>query len=427
MKTEVLQDALELIRDDYILDAHGGPAVRKKTWLRWGALAACVCLIALATALPKLLASTSAPEPVPPVSDPGSGSADGTVVFNRVTSDADTDVGIDTERKMALCVFAEPLTEEEWAVIVPAGLPAEVESATARYFGWPGGTLEGVYLPLVVPESGDRLELYICPEGRQPFFDEISLPEDAVPTDIRGMTEVTFYEARDTIWTSFPWAGVQYYLTASAAKPEKLENLKEDFCSVVIGLVLSTTSPDLGRLQFHPEQHVFQERELTTKEARTDPDFGAYYPASKPEGLVCESVSRLQNSDYGIDSLTAFWNGGYDYLTWSIRPINEYDARRIVSPGERERYDLSFYSVPLAESVPEQYRETVYDPVFRSGELTEEMVRSRCVSAEEIGEGREAPWISFDVLFDEGVIVEITAKGVDPAWIWAQLNDLQQG
>ena len=45
MKTEMLQDALGQIRDDYILDAHGGPAVRKKpgsAGARW--LPACAFL-----------------------------------------------------------------------------------------------------------------------------------------------------------------------------------------------------------------------------------------------------------------------------------------------------------------------------------------------------------------------------------------------
>ena len=60
MKTEVLQDALELIRDDYILDAHAGPAVRKKPWLRWGALAACLCILA-AVAAPRLLHKAPTP------------------------------------------------------------------------------------------------------------------------------------------------------------------------------------------------------------------------------------------------------------------------------------------------------------------------------------------------------------------------------
>lgn len=436
MTAETLQDALGDIREDYILDAHGGPAVRKNPWLRWGVLAACVCIIAAAVLAHGLwehnpLAPVPDPAPNTGPDEPGSNTTidldpepvgpqqDFTVTFNQVPDNGvDIDVGIGTEAKMAFCMFTEPLTEEERAAIVPDALPAEVEGAAAEYVGWPDGVLKWVYLPLVRPESGNRLDLYICPEGQQPIFDEIILPQDVRPTNIRGMTEVVFYQGGDTIWTSFPWGGVEYYLTASKI-PEKLDDLKEDFYNLVVSLVMSTTSPDLGRLSFHQERHVFQERTLTLEEARLDPDFGAYLPAGEPEGLVRETIQRLQNSDHSINTLTAFWNSGYDYLTWSIRPMSEYDKRQIVAPEERERYDLTLYSIPLAESVPEKYRETVINPIFRSEELTEEMVRSRCVSGDG-GEGRVAPSLDFSVAFGD-IVVDITAKNVSPEWIYAQL------
>lgn len=438
MKTDKLQDALGEIRDDYVLEAHAGHAAGKKTWLRWSALAACLCIAALAVIGPMLWgdqppAPVPMPEPPPntgpdepghnttidPDPEPVGPQEDFTVTFNRVPDSVEIDVGIDAERKMMPCMFVEPLSEEEWAAIVPDALPAEVESAAAEYFGWPDGTLKWVYLSLVRMESGNRLHLYICPEGQQPIFDEIFMPEEITPTNIRGTMDVVLYECRDTIWTTFPWAGVEYYLTASGS-PEKMDGLKEDFYNMVVSLAFSVTKPDLDRLEFHPERHVFQDKQLTMEEAQLDPDFGTFFPRTAPKGLGDGEISRLQNSDLGLDYLHGSWSVGYDYLTWAIRPAKlDNAADRIVSPEEREKYDLRLYTVPLYESVPKEYRTTVFDPVFRAEELTEDMVCARCAESD-----GDAPWIRFSVLFGDAV-VDITAKGVTPEEIYSMLDALR--
>lgn len=62
MNAEQLLDAIGEVRDDFLAQADAAPVKRKNTWLRWGAMAACFCLIAAAAfAAPKLL--------TPPVAD----------------------------------------------------------------------------------------------------------------------------------------------------------------------------------------------------------------------------------------------------------------------------------------------------------------------------------------------------------------------
>ncbi len=48
MKKEALYEAFGEIREDYIAEAHENTVVKRDVWLRWGAVAACVCLIAVA-------------------------------------------------------------------------------------------------------------------------------------------------------------------------------------------------------------------------------------------------------------------------------------------------------------------------------------------------------------------------------------------
>ncbi len=427
MKADLLQDALGEIRDDFVLEAHGGPAVRKRTWRRWGSLAACLCLLAVcAFGLPKLLHQKApTPEPKPPVSDPGHGSitepdpqpvdplGDWPVVYNQATAVPD-------EGKMSFCMFSEKLTEEERAAIVPDGLPdwLELRGAAALYCGWEEGVLNCVELSLVNPHTGDRLEVCICPPGQRPISDEIIIPVDTVPTSIDGR-DVILCQYGGMLWTDFSAGGVDYCVSASG-QTEELDRIKEDFFMLVVSLIRSDTSPELERLQFHPERHVFQDKRLTMEEAQADPDFGRFFPRTAPKGLGDGEISRQQNRDLGVDCLNGSWSVGYDYLTWTVRPAKlDNAAARIVSPDEREKYDLRLYSIPLYESVPEEYRATVFEPVFRAEELTEDLVRARCAESD-----GDAPWIRFSVLFGDAV-VEITAKGVTPEEIYAMVDALR--
>ena len=67
MKSELLQDAIGMVRADFVRDAAVPVVRRKKTALRFGALAACFCLVAAAAviAVPKM-AKNSVKEPTAP-------------------------------------------------------------------------------------------------------------------------------------------------------------------------------------------------------------------------------------------------------------------------------------------------------------------------------------------------------------------------
>ena len=64
MKSDLLQDAIGAVRDDYIQDADLAPARKKRGWLKWGAMAACLCLVLAATIFGlKNQTTTEAPTP----------------------------------------------------------------------------------------------------------------------------------------------------------------------------------------------------------------------------------------------------------------------------------------------------------------------------------------------------------------------------
>lgn len=159
---------------------------------------------------------------------------------------------------------------------------------------------------------------------------------------------------------------------------------------------------------------------LTLDEAYADPDFGSYMPASSPSGFKAEALTRY-NGD-GRNYLSATWLNGYKELYWQISYLEETDSARIVAPEDTACYDLTLYSVPLADSIPENLWDIVNDPVFRAEELTLDMVKARSYAVNEAGDTDEYR-MNFSVLYED-TVVRIISKGVSPEWIYEQLTSL---
>ena len=88
-----------------------------------------------------------------------------------------------------------------------------------------------------------------------------------------------------------------------------------------------------------------------------------------------------------------------------------------VDPEDRQEYDLSLYSIPWSESVPEEYRERVSFPVFRAEDLSLAVVEAR-------GQEKDTGGLSFDfgVLFPSGVTVEYRCDGLTAQAVWAMVR-----
>lgn len=160
-----------------------------------------------------------------------------------------------------------------------------------------------------------------------------------------------------------------------------------------------------------------QSETLTAKQAYADADFGAYL-CETPRGFAAESFRRAGGR------LMAYFSRGYDYVEWNAARCTEADRARIVSPDCPEDYDLSLYSVPFAESVPADRRQTVDEPIFRAEELTLDAVRARTVTVADAGDSA-GERMSFAVLYDGDVLVRISTKGVSPEWVYEQLDAMR--
>lgn len=162
--------------------------------------------------------------------------------------------------------------------------------------------------------------------------------------------------------------------------------------------------------------------DLDLTAAYADPDFGAYLPGDLPSGFAFESATRVNNQDK--NSLNAIWIKGMGYIEWHVSVLDEDDKARITSVADTQNYDLSLYSIPRADSVPDELREIVNDPIFHSEELTLEAVQAR---AYEVSDAGDEPGyrMRFGVLHGD-MLVEINVKGATPEAMFQILQQIKK-
>lgn len=145
---------------------------------------------------------------------------------------------------------------------------------------------------------------------------------------------------------------------------------------------------------------------LTEQEARGQETLGGYVPAAFPRGYSFESASR--DLDRQEENLRLCWTRGMDSIMISLVKTDNLPAT--VDVEKPETYDERMYSIPYADSVPEEYRQSVNDPVFARADLTLEMIRSRMLTYNDSGD-TDTPRGNFSVLCSDGVLVRFSGRG----------------
>ena len=161
---------------------------------------------------------------------------------------------------------------------------------------------------------------------------------------------------------------------------------------------------------------------LTLGEAQCDPDFGSYLPKTVPSRFVFELARRFINQD--ANGLYVLWTVGLGgNLSWNISKATDYDYERIVSADDREKYDMSLYPIPWAQSVPSELQEYVHNPVFPADKLTLDIIKARAYYVD-IDRGDAPGWrMDFNVLYDETVI-SVNIIGMSPEEVWELFTGL---
>ncbi len=421
MRGEEFLEKMELADPKYLAEAE---EVRHKTpWGKWGALAACLGLLAIVgAALPKVLPHD---EPLP-----GTTVADYSTAPSQTTGSAPVQTApagptapdwepvynagselLTQDLAYREGTFFEPLTEEALEALLP-----QTREEWMTFTGTAGFTPEGeAFLAGLHVQARDGSELTVTMStGHIPRC--CILDADPVESLCNGVS-VTLgrYQAgKVLLLEGEAKVGETYFLFTADALTEAAQ---ADFEALVA--CFTTYEPDLTQIQ---PQMIPVDRKLTWEEARAEEDLGAYLPEGIPAGFAAEEVRRYQSLEY--DFLRCLFTRGMAELRWEVRYFQPEDAKRLTSVSQRENYDLSLYPIPRAETVPEALWEIVNDPIFDIGELTREAVWARTYQVQDAGDVEGWRINSFCVRLGE-ILVKVSGKGVDPDWVYEQLAALK--
>jgi len=155
-----------------------------------------------------------------------------------------------------------------------------------------------------------------------------------------------------------------------------------------------------------------EERFSTLAQARQETAFAPYLPTEDIPGYGA-FFGRLSYQEGRTDMLFVRWSRGYDDVevdVW-LDGGGSYDLADVSDPAS---YDLRLYEIPLAETVPEEYRDSVWMPTFRAEDMSLEIVQAR-------GSGKDTGGMSyrFQVLHGDGALVEYHCDGLTAEQVWA--------
>ena len=418
MRKEEFAEIFGDINEDYIKQAE---QVKKPIWFKWGAMVACFCLLIVAVAVVTNLFPGTTPIPpdnndFPLQTNPNQFEdsqhtevprTPWNIHFNEVTS------MLVANRAYIKGVFTETLSETELTALKPS--EDLTCSGYARFDN--NGKLLDVLMQVTttLPESSVTVGLADYCFG----FDCVLSGGEVVSVCHDVEYRVYQYASGNTVELSaYAIINDIYFVFAMNVPQANLEQAKTDFQYVLECFAYyEEEKPDLSLIVPEEIPELMEKMFDTLSEAQAEPDFGRYLPSELPTGFAESTIRRFQFQN--SNSLSALWSKGLDDLMWVVSPYTEENAQRLTSVNDKENYDLSLYPIPRADSVPDELREIVDNPIFDAKELTLETVYSRAYKVEDAGD-TDGWRMRFSVRYGD-VIVAISTKGVEPEWLYQQL------
>lgn len=168
------------------------------------------------------------------------------------------------------------------------------------------------------------------------------------------------------------------------------------------------------------EEMPIHEQYASLAEAKADGEFGKFMPDFIPNGFWTESIKHYkdENNNY----MSGLWSRGYDDIRWKISYADEYTESRRTSADDIVNYVLSLYPIPRADSVPEELREIVDNPVFLAEEVDIDVIYRRATYMVDAGEG-EGYRINFSIKVGV-LVIEIRTEGITPETLYDMVKNI---
>lgn len=253
------------------------------------------------------------------------------------------------------------------------------------------------------------------------------LPPSCVATEPEGANDIWGTQvSASRLYYDCDWDGQEEYRYDLSFLREETLGARLELTSeteaqgLIDAILIRLLDPDRSvTLDFlHPtEIPEWREDALSWEEAKQEPDFAAYVPESVPQGYQFESANLELGQDRYFMSLS--WNCGYDGLSVTIDRAPREELLP-VDPALPESYDVRLYDIPWADTVPEEYWQTLSNPIFRAEDMTEDLLAARAETYHDAGD-TGTPRFSLSILHPDGILVRYTAKMSQEA-LWAILE-----
>ena len=414
------------------------PARPSGGWRRWGALAACCALIA-GLGLWRL-----GYRQTPRREDPGTPAIAGQeqpaddvpeITYRRETGGADADIALPDGS------FRREIPAEQLAALF-AREGESLDSALSA-LGWADYVLRGeaiydgagqLWLLTVTGQhpDGPEFTLELCPGSLPPSCVVTPAQES---TQVNGVAVSAWYGSWDRdgdgktehVCRSEFMAGdvgVRYEnvdapFTARYGSTDGELGGAQKLNAMAVGRIIGWGIELKGVMTAENVPAWREESFSSLNQARQEEEFAPYLPAENMPGYG-EFYGRLSWQEGGYNDLFVRWSRGYDDVEVAVCrcPEKEYSTVDVDAP---EQYDVRLYDIPWSESVPEEYRDTVYAPVFRAEDMSFSVVQARTLYRNDTGEGRKAS-IRLGVLHPDGTVVRYTCKGLTAEQVWAMVE-----
>lgn len=300
-------------------------------------------------------------------------------------------------------------------------------TGSALYAG--DGTLLWVNLWGENDKTGGSFTLTLRP-GELPF--NCGLYSDLETTEVFGVPVTGWSREEDGAWVCCSEfmageVGVRFENRSSPfgseygeAERDLAEGGAQMFNALLVRQGLSTDGGfTLDHLMTAEDVPEWREEEYASLEAaRQETAFAPWLPEETPAGYG-EFYGRMTWQQGLEHTMYLRWSRGYDDVTMMIYlPEGETVWGNVVDVDRPETYDVRLYPVPRADSVPEEYRETVDHPVFRAEDMSRDLVAARAYTAEDAGDTGGVR-MSFSVLHPDNTLVQYDTKGLSVEELWA--------
>lgn len=151
--------------------------------------------------------------------------------------------------------------------------------------------------------------------------------------------------------------------------------------------ITKTSSPEEAKAELEADKSMGKAPiRLSEEEAYANETYGRFLPRKLLSGFQFESAS-IYNSGQTDESMGFLYCRNYNDIRVSVRKYQECDETSLVYVNDEDRYDITKYEIPFADTIPEELRDTMYNPIFLSEEFTENIISRRIVTIDDAGEG----------------------------------------